>query len=127
LEILHHMNLLDIKNLISEVGKVVFVEGDKVVGVFLSYEEYLKMVAQKNEQCPASSLPLFTPKEAPAKPACPASPMIMSEVFEDEPTEILPEEPEVIITASPAESFGSEVKPVEIKQEKELSIDDLPF
>ncbi|GEM_PF-3891454 len=128
------MNFSDIKNLISEEGKVVFIENDKIVGVFLSYEEYRKIAAQKNcsQPSPTASLPLFEATEKPNSNQAvgETSPLSVNPVSEapnvsavnevfDEPSEIVAEEPEVIIMP--------ERKPTEIGQDKELTIDDLPF
>ena len=124
------MNLSDIKNLISEVGKVVFVENDKVVGVFLSYDEYRKMVAQKGEQCPASSLPLFTSKEKPVEPKVSGSPAVLDETFDDELVDIVaeePEEPEVVVVSPISEAEKPKPNIPSLETEKELTIDDLPF
>ncbi|PIU16191.1 hypothetical protein COT20_00760 [bacterium (Candidatus Gribaldobacteria) CG08_land_8_20_14_0_20_39_15] len=127
------MNLSDIKNLISDEGKVVFVENDKIVGIFLSYGEYQKISSQKNCSAPttaAANLPLFVPpvKEQKNEPL-----MSGTDGFFDEPVEMVDEEPKVIIEQSIHESEKAEsVKAdsdsaAKIKTEKELTVDDLPF
>ncbi len=124
------MNLSDIKNLISEEGKVVFIENDEVMGVFLSYEEYRKIVVQKSKQDPAPSLPLFDSKREADFKATP-SPMLAGDDFSDEAADIITEEaegPEVIVThPEPKPVQPAELAPDSSSSEKELSIDDLPF
>ncbi|MDD5750577.1 MAG: hypothetical protein PHU56_02930 [Candidatus Pacebacteria bacterium] len=125
------MNLSDIKNLISEIGgKVVFVENDKVVGVFLSYDEYRKIAAQKNCSCPAPKLPLFTsgPEEEPAGFNVPEDlPSSSEEPFDVAPADIVAEEPEVIIAPAPARPVSHKPDLIYPGPEKELTVDDLPF
>ena len=124
------MNLQDIKNLILEEGKVVFIENEEVMGVFLSYEEYRKMIVQKSKQNPASSLPLFDSKIESDSNAAP-SPMTTEDDFADEAADIMIEEaegPEVVVMhPEPKPVKTAEPGPDSSNSEKELSIDDLPF